>query len=118
MAGVEDYLLAAQVDVVGEELLVLLDVGRALSPSIGGGLRTRSTLFSAKLVLQLFFTRVRDLHPVVAEDLHAVVFVRIVRGGDGNCRHGVGGATEIGDARRGNDADQDWRASLPGDSRG
>src|SRR3954453_23858139 len=70
----------------------------------------------AQLVFDLLLDRVRNLHPVVSENLHAVVFERIVRGGDGDAGSGVRGAAEIGDGGSGNDADEDRSAAALLDS--
>src|ERR1051326_8423980 len=72
----------------------------------------------AQLILDLLLDRIRELHPVVTEDLHAVVVERIVRRGDRDPGGGVGGAAEVRDRGRRHDADELRLAAALGDSRG
>jgi hypothetical protein len=85
----------------------------ASSSSTSLGLRT----FDAgafELSFDLELERIRQLHSVVAEDLHPVVFPGIVGGGYGDRRDGIGGPAEEGDSRCRNDANQ-TRAPPAGD---
>src|SRR5207248_2020142 len=99
VAGVEDHMHRrerARRHAADEEVLVLadqLDVGHERERRHGHVVAAQR----AQLVLDLFLDRVGELHPVVAEDLHAVVIERVVRRGDRDPRGGVGRLAKVGD---------------------
>ena len=120
MAGVEHDAAAAQRVVrkgAGEELFVLLDE-RAIF--FDRDLRNRHVIAANReqLVLDLFLDSIGELHPVVTEHLHAVVFERVVRRGDRDARRRVGDAAEIRDRGCRNDADETRFAAAVRDAGG
>ena len=83
-SGVEHDAFSAEAagrNAAEEERFVLFDeLGRAGERRVGN--EDVVAPERAELVLDLLFDRVGNLHPVMSEDLHAVIFERIVRRGD------------------------------------
>ncbi len=93
------------------------DVGRDTGSGAVTGIE-RQRHGGTEIVFDLLLDRIGQLHSVMAEDLHAVVFERIVGCGDRDGRHGIGDAAEIGNAGSGDHPDHDWLAAFRADAAG
>ncbi len=102
-------------DATDQEVLIFLDE-RVILTQLDLRNRDVVTTDRAHLIFDFFFAHIRNLHSVMAEDLHPVVIVGIVRCRDRDSRFRIGRATKIGNAGCGDDPDESCLTAAGDDS--